>query len=53
MSFEKESEKEILIEYARVSTLEQNLELQEKTLQTSGCNKIFVDKASGSRSATT
>lgn len=41
----------MLIGYARVSTLEQNLDLQEKALQKSGCNKIFVDKASGSRSA--
>lgn len=41
----------MLIGYARVSTLDQNLDLQEKALQNSGCNKIFVDKASGSRSA--
>ncbi len=41
----------MLIKYARVSTLDQNLDLQEKALQKSSCNKIFVDKASGSRSA--
>lgn len=41
----------MLIGYARVSMLEQNLDFQEKALQKSGCNKIFVDKASGSRSA--
>jgi DNA invertase Pin-like site-specific DNA recombinase len=39
----------MLIRYARVSTLDQNLDLQEKAIQKSGCNKIFVDKVSGSR----
>ncbi len=38
----------MLIGYARVSTLEQNLDLQLTHLRNSGCEKIITDKISGS-----
>ena len=39
----------MLIGYARVSTQDQNLELQCKALIQAGCQKVFEDKLSGTR----
>src|SRR6266498_4831223 len=37
--------------YARVSTLEQNLDLQKDALTKAGCERIFTDRISGAKSA--
>ncbi len=41
----------VLIGYARVSTHDQNLDLQQDSLYAAGCEKIFVDELSGAKAA--
>jgi DNA invertase Pin-like site-specific DNA recombinase len=39
----------VLIGYARVSTVDQNLDLQVDALRSAGCERIFTDRTSGAR----
>ena len=39
----------MLVGYARISTEDQNLDLQKDALQRAGCGRLFTDVASGAK----
>jgi DNA invertase Pin-like site-specific DNA recombinase len=39
----------MLVGYARVSTRKQNHALQLEVLQTAGCDRVYIEKASGAQ----
>lgn len=41
----------MIIGYARVSTADQNLDMQRSTLEAAGCERIYEEKASGAKDA--
>ena len=41
----------MLIGYARVSTDDQNLDLQRDALRLAGCEKVYEDRMSGAKAA--
>jgi len=45
----RRNERGQLVGYCRVSTKEQNLDLQREALQAAGCTKIFEEKISGAK----
>ncbi|MHB8237726.1 MAG: recombinase family protein, partial [Acidithiobacillus ferrivorans] len=47
--YRESQEKNMLIGYARVSTQDQNLDLQREALTKAGCEKILEDQISGAR----
>jgi DNA invertase Pin-like site-specific DNA recombinase len=44
------SEGEMIVGYARVSTQEQSLDAQIEELKAAGCERVFAEKESGSKS---